>query len=137
MKVEFLWYNPFYTNKHERFTMTKNELKAKVKELLGNAYRDIINDFFNSEISGGSTLYDSEEVTEFKTKLAALDITFDNVEQFGGEGEGEKFYSVYSFSTQNEVIFVKFNGYYQSYDGSTYLEWFFVEPKEKMITVYE
>jgi hypothetical protein len=66
-----------------------------------------------------------------------FDLTFECVADYGGEGMGDNYYSVYSFTKDNETVYVKFQGWYESYVGAGFSEWFFVEPKEKTITVYE
>ena len=55
----------------------------------------------------------------------------------GGEGQGEEYWVVYSFQSQCETVYIKFNGYYQSYEGATFDEFYQVIPKQKTITVYE
>lgn len=63
--------------------------------------------------------------------------SFEEVDSYGGEGQGEDYWRVYKFvSISNEVAYVKFNGYYTSYDGADYRNWFFVEPKQVMVTQY-
>lgn len=51
-----------------------------------------------------------------------------SVDSYGGEGKGDEYYTVYYFP--NAGIFIKFKGYYQSYDGATYTNMYMVEPKE-------
>lgn len=116
-------------------------LKQQVTELL--------NDEANSEIVSGA-FFQSEwkETTsdwwdewgndeQFRAKLQELQITTKHLDNFGGEGEGDDYWSVYSFSTPTETVMVKFQGWYASYQGSEYTEWFFVEPKQVMVTQYE
>jgi hypothetical protein len=59
------------------------------------------------------------------------------VSHYGGEGEGETWYSVKYFKDHD--VYIRIDGYYQSYDGTTFDEGYGVEvrPKEKTITVYE
>lgn len=62
------------------------------------------------------------------------------VEDFGGgEGSGETRYLVFSVTDdQGSVRFFKKNGYYASYDGSSFDGSFDeVVPVEKVVTVYE
>ena len=54
----------------------------------------------------------------------------------GGEGQGEDYWTVYKFTDGTGEVFVQFDGYYMSYDGSTFNEFFFVTPKEVMVTQY-
>ena len=60
-----------------------------------------------------------------------------NVDSYGGEDMGSDYWSVYSFTKDNEEVFVKFYGWYASHYGSEYRGHKFVAPKKKTITVYE
>jgi hypothetical protein len=44
---------------------------------------------------------------------------------------------VSKFKVGDESVYVKFSGWYASYDGSNYDEYSFVTPQQKLITVYE
>ena len=63
--------------------------------------------------------------------------TFKQVRIKGGEGEGERWYSVKYFPKHD--IYIKTIGYYQSYSGVEFYEGYgkIVKPKKKTITVYE
>lgn len=50
---------------------------------------------------------------------------------------GDEYWSVYSFTDGKETVYIKFDGWYQSYNGSEFTEWFFVEPKQKTVTIFE
>ena len=68
------------------------------------------------------------------------DFTFTVVHHHGGEGEGSDYYSVIKIEHTlhpNKHKLVKFQGWYQSYEGAEYESWSFVEPVQKTITVYE
>lgn len=54
--------------------------------------------------------------------------------QHGGEGQGEDYYVVWYFPKVD--VYIKFYGYYQSYDGSEYEGFEHVEPEEVLITIY-
>jgi hypothetical protein len=59
------------------------------------------------------------------------------VEQYGGEGKGETWYSVKHFPELD--IYLRVDGYYQSYDGTSFNGWScctVVTPKEKTIIIY-
>lgn len=64
-------------------------------------------------------------------------IAVKQVDSYGGEDMGSDYWSVYSFTKDNEEVFVKFYGWYASHYGSEYRGHKFVAPKEKTITVYE
>jgi hypothetical protein len=63
----------------------------------------------------------------------------DEVDQHGGEGQGESWHSVKFFPDHD--IYVKVYGYYSSYNGVDFYDgWsccFEVKPKEKTIIVYK
>lgn len=111
-------------------------LKDKVLALLSEADSDIIREFFHGELDE-VTRWDSEEMTEFRKALSDADIRFEFVDRYGGEDQGSDYWSVYSFNDSNEVVFIQFQGWYASYDGSTFDEFYQVQPVEKTITVFE
>jgi hypothetical protein len=108
----------------------------KIVALLAEADRDVLVEFFHGEVDE-STRWDSEEMTEFRKALADADIRFEFVDRYGGEDQGSDYWSVYSFSDGMQVVFIQFDGWYASYQGSTYEEFFEVTPVEKTITVFE
>lgn len=64
--------------------------------------------------------------------------TIEKVEQHGGEGEGDSYYIVFKIEHGEEETYIRFNGYYSSYNGVDWnIEFDIVKPKEIMITVYE
>lgn len=62
---------------------------------------------------------------------------WEEVEQFGGEGQGDTWYSVKHFKDHD--VYIRTNGYYQSHYGTEFEEGYGYEvrPKEKLIVVYE
>lgn len=64
-------------------------------------------------------------------------ITVISKDSYGGEDQGSDYWQVYSFSKDNEEVFVKFNGWYASHYGTDYRDYSFVTPKEKTVVVYE
>lgn len=108
-------------------------LKNTVKELLDEAGHNTLQSAFFHEEIGCSYCEDSDEL---ETALNAANIKFECVEQHGGEGEGEDFYTVYKFTKADEIVFVKFQGWYQSYNGSEMTDWAFVTPKKVEVIVY-
>jgi len=61
------------------------------------------------------------------------------VTQVGGEGQGDEWYIIFYFTDHN--VYLKCDGYYQSYNGTEFYDgWgdcYEVKPQEKTITVYE
>lgn len=104
-------------------------LKARVQELLDSAGSEIEREFFNSEIRDTEiSEYDDEESVQFKTAVNAAGIIIKCEDDYGGEDMGSEYWSVYSFTKGTVKVYVKFNGYYQSFDGSTYEGFDFVKP---------
>lgn len=62
--------------------------------------------------------------------------TAEAVDRCGGEGMGDEYWSVVRFTKNGESALVMFNGWYASYNGAEYEEWFFVEAREVMVTKY-
>jgi hypothetical protein len=52
------------------------------------------------------------------------------VDNYGGEDQGTTYYTVYKFERDDEIVYIKFYGYYTSYDGSGYEGFRQVFPKE-------
>lgn len=80
-----------------------------------------------------------EELVRNKfSEIVSVVKSFEPVANFGGEGMGDKYWCVYEFTShEGETVYVKFYGWYQSYNGSTYTDYMFVTPKEKTVIVYE
>lgn len=112
-------------------------MKNQITNLLNHASSDVINEFFNSEFGEEANRWDGDEIVEFRKKLEDAGIKAKHEDNHGGEGEGEDYWSVYSFTKGDDTAFVKFLGWYYSYDGSTFDDWFFVAPEPRTITVYE
>ena len=108
-------------------------LKDTIKEFLDSkSNSDLESGFFHEEIDCGYS--DNDDLGD---ELRNAGIGFECVEQHGGEGEGEDFFTVYQFTKDKEVVFVKFQGWYQSYNGSEFTDWRFVAPVARMVTFYE
>ena len=68
-----------------------------------------------------------------------LPFGYKGVDSYGGEDQGSDFYSVILIRNpddHDEQYYIKFQGWYASYDGAEYHNWSFVEPKQKTITIY-
>lgn len=118
--------------------MTTQTLKQLVTVILKDADSNIINNFFHSDMSDeyADSRWPDEDHDNFLNELKENNIKFTHMDNHGGEGEGEDYWSVYKFTSGADEVFVQFDGYYMSYDGSTFNEWFFVTPKEVMVTQY-
>jgi len=116
-------------------------LQQQVTDLLEGADSDVINQFFGSEWSDKYSKYDTDSDKEFKDELSKLKITTEHVDNFGGEGEGEDYWSVYKFkqlakgdalfTKGSEEVLIKFQGWHQSYKGREFTEFFVCKPVPK------
>lgn len=69
---------------------------------------------------------------EFKAAVGE----YKQVESYGGEGQGERYFNIYKF--EDHDIFVKENGFYTSFDGVEWDDDFQeVRPTSKTVTIYE
>jgi hypothetical protein len=111
-------------------------MKDTIEAILDAAPEGMINNtFFEGWFNPEIEKYDDDEVVEFKKSL--MDFTVELEKQHGGEVEGEDYWSVYKFSQNGQDVYVKFQGWYASYAGSEFSEWFFVEPKQVVVTQFE
>jgi hypothetical protein len=114
-----------------------DRLIDKINALLVEADEDIKREFFNAEIESEPSKWDEDSVVEFKRQLTESNIRFELADRYGGEDQGSDYWSVYSFTDGMQVVFIEFQGWYASYEGSTYEEFYEVKPVEKTITVFE
>lgn len=66
---------------------------------------------------------------EIPTDKAVSGLTFKHEESFGGEGRGEDCHYVYSVTSDvadEEKVYIKFDGYYESHNGSEYDNGFYI-----------
>lgn len=113
-------------------------LKAQISSILNELDSDVINELFAGEISATPSKWgESGEVYEFRSKLEEHSIKLELEAHHGGEGEGDSFWSVYSFAQGGDKVYVQFDGWYASYNGSEFDSHFFVEPKQVMVTQYD
>lgn len=59
------------------------------------------------------------------------------IDQYGGEDQGSTWYSIKHFVDHD--VYIRTDGYYQSYNGTEFYQGFGreVKPKQKTVTVYE
>jgi hypothetical protein len=114
-----------------------NKLTDKVHELLREADNEVKDAFHKGDLSSKGYDWDYKIVKDFRKQLTEAAISFELVDRYGGEEQGIEYWSVYSFSDGMQVVFIKFDGWYASYDGCTYKEFYEVQAVEKTMTVYE
>ena len=116
--------------------------------------RDLLVDYFNREPNVASVAfhegdYDLWGSYHWKNKDLYVSTEFEQwathegidkpsqVDSYGGEDEGSNYYKVIKFTRGSETVFIKFWGWYASYDGAEYQDFSIVTPKEKTVVVYE
>ena len=114
-----------------------DKLIDTVSALLAEADSDVKDEFHNGEFTPILHVWDCESVLDFRKQLTEANIRFELEDRYGGEDQGSDYWSVYSFTDDMQVVFIKFDGWYASYEGSTYEEFYEVQPVEKTITVFE
>lgn len=84
-------------------------------------------EFFNDAMSGNI----NEELFGDKGIIVT------NVERVGGEGQGEEYYATYALYKDKQFVYVRFSGYYQSYNGAYYQDYAFVNPYVSVNIAYK
>lgn len=108
-----------------------NDLIRYLETTDGYTESTLANDFFFEEV---------DYWDDFKPEgWDHMNISFEFVEHYGGEDQGSDYWTVYKFTDNNtgEEVYIKFDGWYASYEGATYENCFVVQPKEKTVVVYE
>ncbi len=74
-----------------------------------------------------------------KLSRKKVGLNWKEVEQYGGEGQGDTWYSVKYFKDHD--VYIKVTGYYQSYNGTEFYDGWGccsqVKPVDKVVTFYE
>jgi hypothetical protein len=106
---------------------------------------ELLTKYVEEKLSGfGASKWDDEGwdfwawESQVKEEVGGLG-TVTTVEQFGGEGQGDRAWIVLKVEFENGTIrYYKKDGYHASHDG-TYYDGYFSEvtPQEKVVTVYE
>jgi hypothetical protein len=87
------------------------------------------------------TEYETVDFDQYQKDCASLIIPggWEEIDSYGGEGQGETWYSIKYFPEHN--IYIRVDGFYQSYNGTEFYDGWNccseVRPIEKTITVYE
>ena len=86
---------------------------------------------------------EDDEDNEFSDKITLTEEELEsfgeveNVESFGGEGQGDHVYMVFYFKDHD--VYLRADGYYNSWEGKDWSgsSWYPVRPKQVTKTVYE
>ena len=104
------------------------EIFQKIRFDDNSNYTDIERSFFYEDVN-------EKEINEFLDNEESKFIEgMEVIDTYGGEGMGENYWVVWYFPTVD--IYVKFYGWYQSYEGSEYEDMELVEPREVVVTKY-
>ena len=121
-----------------------NEISVKLQKEVFKKFKEII-DLIDSdpESNGWGDSYCSVETALFRNDFSTdginlfIDWKIECVDSYGGEGQGENYYSVYKVTDPSgNYCFVKFNGSYYSYDGANYDRYFQVIGKKVEVIQY-
>ena len=100
---------------------------------------DVASEAMHEDLFGSTPWYpkgtpDSEkkgyQQSEFEIWADTQDIKANLVDSYGGEEQGSTYYSVYEFTQGDEKVYLKFEGWYASYNGAEYTGFSVVHPKE-------
>lgn len=110
----------------EFFNFLNSYLEENTSEdALCDSYRE---DMFQYEYRNDSIVTESEWGT----------ISVKSIDCYGGEGQGDAYWSVYKFTAKDgTVVNIQFDGWYQSYNGSVFTEMFPVQPYEVTVTKFK
>lgn len=109
-----------------------SEIKALLNSLKPSVLRS---SFFHDEFNTANhEKYPCDASTLF---LEQNKINVSMVKKRDGNGLLEVYYKIYKFETETESCFVQFDGYYTSYKGSEFQEFFCVKPVEVTVTQYQ
>ena len=98
-------------------------------------------DFLNENNNTCKHLMWEDSTEEFEELITKLGVGISSVDSYGGEGQGQEFWSVIKFfeidNKEKPFMHIRFNGWYASYHGSEYTDFDIVEEKEIMTTIWD
>ena len=113
---------------------------ANVAMLFNLANDKLLDRFFFGNFSGNDSHSGLHYENDFAQELKSRSITAIKLQEkleVAEEDSSEEVFTVWGFYRGLEKAYVKFYGFYSSYDGAEYQGFKLVEPKQKVITVYE
>lgn len=115
-----------------------------MEKLTSDEIISIINSDEFSENKHGPEYWMYEDVYSHSCDIGDKDLkfkaSFDKlgeftcVDTYGGEGKGEEYWAIYYFKDHD--VYIKFDGWYQSYHGAEFSNAFEVRPQEVTRTEY-
>lgn len=119
--------------------LTTGEIIGRLIEVFGSGERGISNYAYGEfyEVVGWSTVKDLEQEDRKKVVEDAIGLgKIVEIEQYGGEGQGERWWTVKHFVDHD--VYLKTSGHYSSYNGTDFYDWGKeVKPVIKTVTVFE
>ena len=107
----------------------KKFLEDKIKKVTSAEVKKLFKDEFGVDLNSYSE--DSVESKDYENDNYKVQ---SEVDSYGGEGQGEEYWTISRILDKRteEVFFIKFDGYYESWDGSDFSnnDWNIVEPRE-------
>lgn len=104
--------------------------KSNVDKFL-NEIEDVETLFFHNEFEYSEGDGELQEILEKYAIKATL------VDSFGGEGQGEDYWTVWKFEDPSGEVMIQFDGWYASYNGSEMTGRFYVEPVQVTVTQFK
>lgn len=109
--------------------------KEEIKEVIANYLNTIEDEDDRDEVER------SPDELAYSLENEQLPLTFKQVDNYGGEGKGEDRWVVHEVTnSEGESVHIKHDGYYTSYEGSTFddgiLGFDMVEPYQVSVTKY-
>ena len=102
--------------------MLTEELKDELNKIFEEPFTDeVVENYGNIYLAA---LYGDLDADYFLSKGIFIKL----MQHEGGEGQGDAYFSVYSFIKNDAIVFIKFYGFYCSYDGASYRGHAFVTP---------
>lgn len=125
-EVEELASQSFFCEDFAAYPNNENSLEVEVRERLSQeGYRE------------DADMTDDEREKFNRLTTLAKDITYECVDNYGGEDCGREYYWIWQFTRGDEKVAIRFDGWYASHYGSEYEQWFVVKEVQKTVTVWE
>lgn len=111
-------------------------LKDKIKVITPEEVQEL----FATEFNVGMNYYNSQQIqySNFENENYKVE---SEVDEYGGEGQGEEYWLVSRVLDKRtgEVFFIRFDGYYTSWDGTDWSEnyWSIVKPIEVKVVQWK
>lgn len=111
-----------------------SQLRVDVEKILASECKTKYNDPIEYAFFFGE--YSATLCAEHDLAFWNAGITVELADSYGGEGMGDQYWCVYKFSRGDETEYLKFDGWYQSYNGAEYTNCFWVKRKEVVVTKF-